>query len=279
MGKALFSALILTLNEEKSLPHCLASLVECDDIVVLDSKSSDSTAQIAKENGAKFLIREFDNYGSQRNYGLNEVAYKNKWVFIIDADERMTPELMVEINNTCTTCSEGTHLFRLRRKDFFMGRWIKGASGYPTWFGRLARVGHVEVKREINEEYVTDGDVGLLENHLEHFPFEKGIYHWLERHNNYSSMEARLLMQQEVGVAPLSDVFHTDPAVRRTVLKSLLYKTPGRPFIVFCYLYIVRGGFLEGRAGLTFCLLRSFYEFLISCKKQEALLEESGKTL
>lgn len=270
------SALILTLNEEITLPHCLNSLSWCDDIVVLDSYSSDRTEVVAKEGGARFILRHFDNYATQRNFALNEIEYKYPWLLMVDADEQVSPELAKEMETTMLNSSDEMALYRMRRKDYFMGRWIRYSSGYPTWFGRLARVGRVHVERAINEEYHTNGRVGFLQHHLLHFPFSKGFDSWIEKHNRYSRMEAESIRKGDFHHCRLSDFLHSDPSLRRRAFKSLVYSLPGRPIIIFWILYFLRGGFLDGRAGLTYCLLRSIYEYLIDCKVEEFKRREQG---
>ncbi len=273
------SVLILTLNEEDNIRRCLSSLGWADDVVVLDSYSTDKTTDIVCESGAKLYQRAFDDYASQRNYGLNEIKYKNPWILMVDADEEVSEELVNEMKTTLDAAEEDVCLYRMRRKDYFMGRWIKRSSGYPTWFGRLIKVGHVKVDRAINEEYVTDGRVGYLDHHLHHYPFNKGFSAWLEKHNRYSSMEADLIIQGGLEEPRLADFLNRDPAIKRKAIKSLVYRMPGRPLLMFFALYVVRGGFLDGKPGLVFCLLRSFYEFMINCKVKEYQLRDEGKPL
>ena len=175
---------------------------------------------------------------------------------MLDADELATEELVEEIEAVLAEGSEEVMLYRMRRKDMLFGRWLKRSSGYPTWFGRLMRKGRVWVEREINEEYHTDGLIRHLQSHLVHYPFNRGISHWLHRHNHYSTMEAsKLLVETKERLRPLT-VFARDPVTRRKSLKQLAYRIPARPFWVFCYLYFFRGGFLDGRAGLAFSMLR-----------------------
>ncbi len=272
------SALIITLNEELNIARCISSLNWCADIVVLDAHSTDKTAEIAESFGARVFLRPFDDYASQRNFGLNKIEYKNPWVLMVDADEVVPQKLVEELEIELANTSNNICLYRLRRKDFFFGRWIKRSSGYPTWFGRLVRVGRVRVERAINEEYITDGDILLLQSHLYHYPFNKGISAWIEKHNRYSTLEAELLSRRSQSDIRWSDLFSTDPANRRRTLKMLIYKLPGRPMIIFLALYIFRGGFLDGRAGLIFCILRSYYEFMINCKMLEIIHLKTDQT-
>jgi len=272
------SVVILTLNEEINLPSCLESLKWCDDVVVFDSYSSDRTVEIGKAAGARVLQRAFDNYGAQRNAAL-EVPYKNPWLFMLDADEQVTPELMYEMQAQLGQQDSEVSLYRMRRKDMFMGRWIRHSSGYPTWFGRLMRVGHVHVIRSINEEYHTDGKVGFLQEHLLHYPFNKGFSSWLEKHNRYSSMEADLFENGGNADLNIGDLFNKDPVVRRKAIKSCVYRLPGRPFLIFLAIYFMRGGFLEGRPGFIYCVLKAFYEFMINCKVAENRMRRLGLPL
>ena len=148
----------------------------------------------------------------------------------------------------------------------FLGRWLRRASGYPTWAGRLVRTGRVKVRREINEEYVTDGDVGYIKGHFIHYPFNKGIAFWFERHNRYSSMEAEKLVEETKGRLQFKDLFSKNPGLRRKFLKQLAYRLPGRPVLVFLYLYFFRLGFIDGHPGLAYCIMRSIYEYMIDLK-------------
>jgi glycosyltransferase involved in cell wall biosynthesis len=263
------SVLILTLNEEKNLPRCLKSVNWSDDVVVLDSHSKDGTELIAKEFGARFIQRAFDDYAGQRNFGLEEVQYRNPWLMMVDADEVVPPVLFEEMISSVQSAPDSICLFRLRRKDYFMGRWIKRSSGYPTWFGRLMRVGRVWVERDINEEYHTDGEVAALQGHLHHYPFNKGYTEWLSKHNRYSTMEAKHRFSSIADQLNWLDLFSRDPQDRRVATKKIFYSMPVRPLIAFLGLYLIKGGIVEGRAGLTFSLLRAIYEFMIDLKINE----------
>ncbi len=260
------SVLILTLNEENNLPACLQSVAWCDDIVVFDSFSTDRTVTIAAQAGARVIERRFDNYAAQRNAAIGRVQYKHPWILMVDADECVSPAVRDEIETALAHPPENITMYRMRRKDMFLGHWLRHSSGYPTWFGRLFRVGHVRVERQINEEYHTDGAIGYLDEHLIHYPFNKGLDYWFERHNHYSSMEAQTLAQERTGTLSVRRLFHRDPVARRQSLKQWAYRLPGRPFLIFCYLYFVRRGFLDGQAGLTFCKLRRIYESMIDAK-------------
>jgi len=276
-----YSVLILTLNEELNIERCIASLKNCNDIVILDSFSSDNTLNLAnKYDNVRVYKRDFDNYANQRNYGLTDISYTNDWLLMLDADEVVPDELDEEIKNALNTVESNVCMFRMRRKDHFMGRWLKHSSGYPTWFGRLMRIGRVIIEREINEEYHTDGDVNYLNEHIYHYPFNKGVQEWFEKHNRYSSMEALEYYNKKTDLKTLqTKILNSDPVIRRAGLKQLIYSLPFRPLVMFLSLYFLRRGFLDGRAGFNFCVLRSFYEYMINCKKIELRRRAMGEPL
>jgi glycosyltransferase involved in cell wall biosynthesis len=274
------SVVILALNEEINLGDCLESCKWCDDVVVFDSYSTDRTCSIAESMGARVIQRRFDNYAAQRNAALNEVRYKHPWVLMVDADERVTGELAEEIANTPVLADPTVSLVRMRRKDYFLGRWLRRSSAYPTWFGRLVRLGHVRVEREFNEDCVTEGVTALLKEHLVHFPFSRGTAHWFERHNRYSTMEARIVLATRGDVMlSMTVLFAKDPALRRQLLKQLAYRTHGRPLLVFLYLYFFRLGLLDGLPGLYFSALRAGYELMIDIKALELQRREANLPL
>lgn len=265
------SILILTLNEEANLADCLQSVKWSDDIVVFDSISDDKTVEIARSRGARVIQRSFDNYAAQRNAGLNTVEYRYPWVLMLDADERVTPELWREMNEATASADPTVSVFHIRRKDYWFGQWYRRSSGYPTWFGRLVRVGHVTVEREINEQYIAHGESKFLKEHLLHYPFNKGVAYWLERHNRYSSMEAAAQADERRQKVFVRGLWSRNPIMRRKTMKQIASRLPARPLLTFGYLYFVRVGFLDGRVGLRYCILRAIYEYMIDVKIKERI--------
>jgi len=272
------SVLVLTFDEELNIGGCLESVRWSDDVIVLDSFSTDNTVEIARQQGVRVAQRRFDNYAAQRNFGLQQ-AFKYPWVLMLDADERVPPDLHAQMIEATRGAGPEVAMFRMRRRDHLFGRWIKGASGYPTWFGRLARVGRVRVERPINEEYHADGELRDLRGHLDHFPFNKGFDAWIAKHDRYSSMEARLRLEGAATRLHWPDLLQRDAERRRRASKALAYRLPLRPLAIFTALYLFRGGLLEGRAGLTFCVLRAWYEFAIDCKLIELQRRARGQSI
>jgi glycosyltransferase involved in cell wall biosynthesis len=270
------SVLILTLDEEVNLAGCLDSVAWSDDVVVLDSFSSDATPEIARARGARLYQRRFDNYAAQRNFGLREIRHRHPWVLMLDADERVPADLREEMLRAVRDAPEAVAMFRVRRKDHLFGRWIRRSSGYPTWFGRLVRVGRAWVERPYNEEFHAEGDAVNLVGHLDHYPFNKGFAAWIAKHDRYSTMEAMLRAGNPEYDIVWSNLFSPDPTRRRQAQKAWLYSMPARPLVVFAGLYFIKGGVLEGRAGLTFSLLRAWYEYFIDCKALELRRRAAG---
>ncbi len=269
------TAVILTKNEEETVEGAIASAqTDCAEVVVLDSFSTDRTVERSQACGARVVQNVFEGYASQRNFALHEMKKATDWVFFIDADERISPELIAELRCNFARLSASAGLVYVRRKDIFEGRWIRRSSGYPTWFGRLCYAPSVQVQREINEEYHCTRATAQLGEHLIHYPFAKGLSHWLDRHNRYSTAEAMTKAQGNASDPQL--IFSLDPGMRRKGLKQVYMGLPFRPLAGFLYLYIVRGGFLDGRPGLRYAMLRAFYELMISIKLDEIRTSKTG---
>lgn len=265
----MISVLILTLNEAENLPHCLKSISWSDDIVVFDSFSTDETTEIARRHGCRVVQRTFDNYAAQRNAALTEVDYKHDWILMVDADERWGSELYDGMRKAIAEHGERAAMFLFTRRDYFMGRCLKHSIASSTWAGRLVRKGRVKVIREINEEYHPDGEKVFLPLRFEHHPFNKGIAWWFDRHNRYSTMEALALLEEVKQPLRGRDLLAGDATHRRKALKQLAYRLPFRPFFVFCYLYFIRLGLLDGIPGFRYCVMRSMYEYMIDLKVAE----------
>ncbi len=162
--------------------------------------------------------------------------------------------------------------FRVRRRDFLWGTWLKHAQLTP-YYVRLLRVGRVSYTRDINEFVEVDGETGQLSAPLDHIPFSKGIAHWVTKHNQYSTAEAELFATGDaVRKASLKDaLFARDFHDRRAAQKAVFYRMPARPLLKWMYMMFVRGAVLDGRAGVMYATLQSFYEYLIEVKRREIL--------
>ncbi len=264
------SVLILTKNEEQDLPGCLESVAWCDDIHVYDSVSTDRTVEIAKAFGAYVTERPFDNWAAHQNWGLQNIKFKHAWVFYIDADERMTPGLVSAVQEAVTR--RGTEVaFKVRRRDYFLGRWLKHTQASPFYM-RLFRPEKIRYERLVNPVSIADGPTAHIQGFLDHFPFSKGLTHWVQRHNSYSTLEAQQIEKNRAGRKGFSLIkafAERDFHERRFHQKELFYRIPARPLVKFALLYFVRLGFLDGTAGFRYSVLQSFYEYLIVLKSEE----------
>ena len=163
--------------------------------------------------------------------------------------------------------------FRLRRRDFLFNTWLKHAQLSPFYI-RLVRPERSKYIRDVNEVIEVEGAILELQHPLDHFPFSKGISHWVAKHNQYSTMEAQLIYAQQGLQNPNLKTALTDPDfhTRRLHQKALFYRMPGRPLIKWCYMMFVRGAILDGPAGIAYATLASFYEYLIVLKTKEMRL-------
>lgn len=271
------SIFIQTLNEEKNLPACLDSVAWSDDIHVLDSLSTDGTERICRERGAHFHQRKYDGRGPHQNWAMEHIPWKHAWVFYLDADEHMTPELRAEIEAIARDPDETRVAFWCGRKNFFRGRWLR-YSMPPGHIMRFFRPPKIRFERLANPVPIVDGPVGYLKNHFLHYNFSKGLGEWFERHNRYSTYEAAETVKalRDQPLRPLN-LFSTDPMTRRLELKNLSFRLPLRPALKFLYMYLARGGFLDGGAGLTYCTLQAIYEYQIVLKVHELRRIARGK--
>ena len=266
----MISVLILTRNEQQDLPGCLKSVAWADDIHVYDSCSTDNTLEIARAAGARVTQRSFDNWAAHQNWGLRNIQFANPWVFYIDADERMTPELVASVRQAVS--SPGANVaFRVQRRDYLFGSWLRHVQT-TSFYLRLFRPEKMRYERLVNPVSLPDGPVGEVSGHLDHFPFSKGIAHWLDRHNSYSTLEAQQILANRAGCTSFSfakALFAGDYHERQFHRKEFFYRAPARPLIKFLFLYAMKRGFLDGRAGFTYAVLQSIYEYMIVLKTQE----------
>ena len=264
------SVLILTRDEEQNLPACMDTVSWCDDVHVLDSHSTDNTANLAERLGAEVSFREFDNWSAHQNWALENINFKHPWVFMLDADERMTPELARSAAAAARSPGDKC-AFEVRRRDFFMARPLRYAPATP-YLIRLFRPDKIKFSRLVNPTPRVNGPVGRLDGYLDHHPFSKGIGHWAARHNAYAALEARQTLLDQKGRQTFSlrkALFSPRLAVRRQHQKGLFYKLPARPLLKFIILYFLRLGFLDGGPGLAWAILQSMYEYWIVLKTRE----------
>ena len=256
---------------EKNLPDCLKSVAWSNDIIVYDSFSNDKTTFIAKDFGAKVVQRKFDNWSSHQNWALENINFKNQWVFYIDADERLSNNAFKEIFRVIKQNKNKYVAYEIKRKDYFGEKQLKFTQP-ATWFIRLYKPKFINYKRLVNPITEVNGSIGRLNSYLDHFPFSKGISHWITKHNSYSSLEAAQIIENKkikVAINFKTLFLNKDKIKSRYIKKFFYYKLPFRPFISFIYFYFFKRGFIDGKEGLTYSILRSIYEYFICLKVNE----------
>ena len=280
------SILIPAKNEADNLRACIASARFADEIVVVDASSADGTPDIARSLGADVVDFKWDGqFPKKKNWALANVPWKHDWVFILDADERITPALADELRAIVTSAKPGHDGYYVNRRFWFLDGWLNHCGYYPSWNLRLFRhrLGRYEQfsgvsdtgsgDNEVHEHVIMQSPAGHLRHEMEHHAFPTiGI--WVEKHNRYSNWEARLLCSTPAG-QEASNARLTPALARKRRLKHLAGRLPFRPSLRFFYHYVIRAGFLDGYRGYVFCRLMAFYEFLSVAKAGE--LRRTGK--
>lgn len=255
---------LLTRNEELNIRQAIESVYGwAENIVVLDSFSTDKTCEIAKEYGVQIVKREFDNFSSQRNFAIKEFASLSDWMFFLDADEYLTDELRFEIDKLFDDDSIGNFDgYLIKRRFIFMGKWIRYGGYYPTWILRLFKPTLALCEREINEHLQILGRVGKLSNDFVDNN-KKSFSDWIIKHNLYSDFEALQLMNS----FPLKSNLFGSQAERKLWIRINIWNKMlpplVRPFIYFFYRYFLRFGFMDGKVGFIFHFMQGLVFLLM----------------
>lgn len=268
------SVLIPTLNEKANIEACIRTVLWSDDIVVVDSGSRDGTVELAEKLGARVVDFKWNGeYPKKKNWALEKVDWKHEWVLILDADEHIPEDLAREIQDVAR---EGRHPgYFINRKFMFMGKWIRHCGYYPSWNLRLLRHDSGRYERlvggdtgsgdnEVHEHVVLEGEPGYLKHDMLHYAYPD-IATWVEKHNRYSSWEARVeVLGESAEGAKIGKELG-----RRRWLRKLSRRLPFRPALRFLYSYFYRLGILDGKVGFIFCRLIATYEMLSVYKAEE----------
>jgi hypothetical protein len=259
------SILILTYNEEINIRRCLASLGDMDDVILVDSGSTDATLEIAHKMGAQILTRPFDDFARQRNYGLDEGRFVNKWVLHLDADEVLTPEFRAAL--AALEAPDMIDGYRVPSKIILNGKWLKHAGMYPTYQVRLGhrdrlrfkQVGHGQ-REDCPPERIDTFDEPYL-----HYNFSHGLAQWFAKHVRYAEDEAAQMQADTGQHTSMGRIFSGGGTERRRAMKSAVNCLPVwlRPPLRFLQVLVLRRGLLDGRAGVQYALMLSAYEAMI----------------
>ncbi len=275
--------IILTKNEEQNIEKCISSFRNVSQrVVIVDSYSTDKTVEIAKSLGAEIYEHKFENHAAQFNWALDNIGLQTEWVMKVDADEEFTSELVDEIDTKLDKLSPDINGVILRRRVYFMGRWIKHGGKYPELLLRIFRVGHGMSEMKLMDEHliVTDGNVVTFKSDFSDNN-NKSLEWWTNKHNWYSNKEV-LDQQMKIDVVNRDEsVEETSTSmqakVKRLIKKHGYYSFPKffRAHLYFIYRYYFRLGFLDGIEGKIYTFLQAYwYRFLVDAKIYEC--EKNG---
>jgi glycosyltransferase involved in cell wall biosynthesis len=272
-GSVPVTVVILTQDEEPNIGRCLASVAWASQVVVVDSGSADGTVKIARSLGAEVAEQPWLGYSGQREFALRLPGIRNDWVYFVDADEWVSPQLAGEIAERLRAPDSAGYAHRLRL--VFGGRWIR----HCGWYSASLVVRLVDRRRArfngavFGERACVSGPVGRLRNDIVDED-RKGLVAWLHKHVRYAELEARRRgrpagVRERLRAIAGRDRADTRPLIR-AVLRDLIFPSvPARPLALFCYMYVLRLGLLDGIAGLRFCFYHAWFEITVGALAAE----------
>jgi glycosyltransferase involved in cell wall biosynthesis len=260
--------IVLTQNEADNLPRCLESIAGFGEAVVVDSGSDDGTQEIARQAGARVYEHSFESFARQRNWALENCDLKSEWVLFLDADEIATPEFRQAVTNTIQDAPDLVAGFYCCWKMMLDQRWLRRSDSFPKWQLRIVRRGCADFidSGHGQKEGRVDGKLDYVREPYLHYALSKGWEAWWAKHNQYSGEEAADRFSRS---ASWRELFSKDSSRRNRALKPVLSRIPGWPLLRFLHMYILKGGFLEGREGFAYCASMGWYEYLIRAKMRD----------
>jgi len=243
------ACVVITKNEEANIRDCLESIRWADELIVVDAESRDRTVELARTSGAKVWVRPWPGFGLQKNFGMAQAS--SDWILILDADERVTEELRGEVR----TCIDGWRpgapvAYRIPRRNFFYGTWVRGGGVYPDYQVRLFRRGLARYNDvAVHENLVVDGEIGTLVGHFDHST-ERHIQDHFKKFGLYTTLAAQ----------------EKAKTVRTVHWIDLIV----RPLVVWAKTYLLKQGFRDGVNGLIVCVFASMYTFVKYAKLWDA---------
>ena len=268
------SVIILTFNSAASIEATLISAAKVsDDIHVVDSGSTDSTLEIVRPYVQAVTHHTFENYGAQRNWAMANLSTRHEWQLHLDADERLSDELAVAIERLSDSGFPGPTVgYFLPRLTWFLGRPIRHGAMYPIWHMRLfkASLGRCE-PRKYDQHFIVDGPTEQIAHPMID-DIRMSLSEWTARHNRWADAEADELENPSGGEQLVTPQMDGDPVQQKRALRSHYNGAPLflRALMLFLYRYVLRLGFLDGREGLIFFVLQTFwFRFLVDAKLYE----------
>lgn len=272
MSSPVLSVIILTKDEEQNLRVGLESLrpLGCR-VFIVDSGSRDRTVDLARIFGCTVVERPWTTYGEQFAWAMDNLPFDTPWVMRLDADERLTPDLVEELRSALSRASDDVGGFQMKRRVYFWGRWIRHGGYYPTWLLRVWRRGEARIESRWMDEHMVlkRGAVASLDHDLID-ENHKGLGFWVDKHNRYADREVKDLIAME---AKIDEPPVAGQAGRRRWLKQNVYANAPlflRAFAYWLFRYVFRAGFLDGVPGLVFHFNQGlWYRLLVDAKLYE----------
>ena len=282
------TVVVLTYNEEQNLPACLESLAGwTEEIIVLDSGSTDRTQEIAKQYDVRLVEHYFETHTKQWNWALCNLPISTEWVLGLDADQSVTPDLrgeLVQLFNQEKGRLAAVDGFYVKRKHIFRGRWIRRGGLYPKYLLKLFRPDRAQMDEHdlVDHHFHVTGNVAKLRyDIIEQNRKDEDIAVWIDKHNRYAALHAReeLIRRSNGGSWPIRPAFFGSPDQRILWLKQRWYRLPLyiRPTLYFFHRYFLRLGFLDGKQGFIFHFLHAFWYRLLVDVNLDELSERPGK--
>jgi (heptosyl)LPS beta-1,4-glucosyltransferase len=240
-GLSTIACVVITKNEEANIRDCLRSVHWANEVIVIDAESRDRTIDLARACGAKSFVRPWPGFGLQKNFGMAQAS--SEWILILDADERVTEELRGEVLTCLERWRPGAPVaYRIPRRNFFYGAWVRGAGVYPDYQVRLFRRGVAQYNDvAVHENLIVNGETGTLVGHLDHYT-ERRIQDHFKKFGLYTTLAAQEKAKKIRTVGWIDLVF--------------------RPLVVFVKTYTLKQGFRDGVRGLIVCVFASMYTFV-----------------
>jgi glycosyltransferase involved in cell wall biosynthesis len=273
MRKITIDIIIPTLNEAHHIREAVLNAQQLGQVFVLDSLSTDGTQELARQAGATVVEHAFQDYATQKNWGLDNLPLTSEWVFILDADERVTPDLVAEIERRITRRPKITGYY-VNRQLVWLGRKIRHGGLFPSWNLRLFRRGLARYEnRKVHEHVICRGPTEYLKHPMLHIRIET-VDEFIRKHIRYADLESdewvRAQFEPNTQV-PARELFRDYLRIRQWIRRQIWPRVPCRPLLRFVYMFFVRFGILDGKPGWYMAWLMANYEFMITLLYKDKL--------
>jgi glycosyltransferase involved in cell wall biosynthesis len=271
--------MIPTYNEADHIAETVANARRLGDVYVLDSCSTDGTQELARQAGATVVERPFTNYADQKNWGIDNLPFTGEWVFILDADERLTPALCAEVRSKLAENRRAVGYY-VNRVVIFMGKPIRHGGLYPSWNLRLFKRGRARYEeRTVHEHMACSGPTDYLRAEMLHLRRES-LSRYLEKHIKYAELESQEWVKRRMGESTMGSsttLFKDVLALRQWIRRNVWPRLPGRPLWRFMYMFFFRFGFMDGLPGWHLARLMACYEYMIGLLYKEKVQQELAR--